>query len=139
MPELRKYHIFISHAWRYSDDYNRLIDLLDHTPEFSYSDYSINQDKSLTQGKISDYILEEKLKEQIRNASVVLVLLGMYYEYHSWMQTEFKIAKEMGKPIIGILPWGQKRGPDGSRLGCTAVVGWNKQNIVNHIRLYGRN
>jgi hypothetical protein len=34
MPNLKIYDIFISHAWRYSDDYNHLVKLLNEASNF---------------------------------------------------------------------------------------------------------
>ena len=33
------YNLFISHSWAYGDEYDRLIDLLNSDPYFSYRDY----------------------------------------------------------------------------------------------------
>jgi hypothetical protein len=41
MPELRQYHLFISHAWKYSEDYYRLERLLKEAPDFSFSNCSV--------------------------------------------------------------------------------------------------
>lgn len=40
MPELKTYDLFISHAWKYGDEYCNLIYLLDKAPCFSYRNYS---------------------------------------------------------------------------------------------------
>ena len=37
----KKYHIFISHSWAYSDAYDKLKELLDKDINFSYIDYSV--------------------------------------------------------------------------------------------------
>ena len=40
MPYLKTYNLFISHAWAYGESYNRLINLLNQAPYFSYKNYS---------------------------------------------------------------------------------------------------
>ena len=47
MPSLYDYRIFISHAWKYGDDYNRLVNLLDQARYFSYYNYSAPKEKPL--------------------------------------------------------------------------------------------
>ena len=40
MPQLKIYDLFISHAWKYGEEYDRLISLLNAAPYFYYRDYS---------------------------------------------------------------------------------------------------
>lgn len=136
MPHLFTYHIFISHAWRYSDDMFHLVSLLKGASNFSFYDYSITQEKSLTDDShhIPDSEITAALSEQIRHASVVIVLLGMYTNYHEWIEKELAIARAQGKYIIGVKPWGQKPLPFYHRSLCNEVVGWNTDSIVDAIR-----
>lgn len=134
MPHLFDYHIFISHAWKYSDDYNRLVTTLRNSSCFSCYDYSINADKSLTSKRVPSSQIYQSLEEQIKHASVVLVLLGMYAAYHDWIQTEVDIAVRLGKPVIGIKPWGQERLPQEIVPKCDKIVGWNGPSIIDSIR-----
>ena len=39
-----EYHIFISHSWSYSDQYDRLLELLNQNPDFHYRNYSVPKD-----------------------------------------------------------------------------------------------
>ena len=105
---------------------------------FTFHDYSINADKSLTSKRVPDYQIRQSLADQIKQASVVLVLLGMYAAYHEWIQTEVDIAVSLGKPVIGIKPWGQERLPQEIVSKCNKIVGWNRLSIIDSIREYGR-
>lgn len=134
MPQLFNYHIFISHAWKYPDDYNRLVTTLRNSLYFTFHDYSINADKSLTSKRVPDYQIRQSLEEQIKHASVVLVPLGMYAAYHDWIQAEVDIAVRLGKPVIGIKPWGQERLPQEIVSKCNKIVGWNGPSIIDSIR-----
>ena len=40
MPKLKTYDLFISHSWRYSDEYNRMVELLNEAPSFKWRNYS---------------------------------------------------------------------------------------------------
>ena len=41
MPLLHKYRLFISHAWKYNAEYDRLIDYLADAENFDYANYSV--------------------------------------------------------------------------------------------------
>ena len=47
MPSLYDYRLFISHAWKYGDDYDRLVRFLDNANYFSYRNYSAPREKPL--------------------------------------------------------------------------------------------
>lgn len=138
MPQLRQYHLFISHAWRYSDDYERLVNLLRDASYFECCDYSISQDKSIapTGVYIPDVEILQAIERQIQLSSVVVVLLGMYAAYHEWMKMEMAIARAHGKKIIGIRPCSQQRIPQEARDRCNVIVGWNTASITSAIRRF---
>jgi hypothetical protein len=58
----------------------------------------------------------------------------MYVAYSDWIQTEIDIALEMGKPILGIVPWGSQRIPQAVQDVAEEIVGWNTDSIVGMIR-----
>ena len=84
MPALYDYRIFISHAWKYGEDYDRLVSMLDHSPWFSFYNYSAPQEKplALSSGNATDAEIEQAITAKIKNAQVVLVIGGMYELYH---------------------------------------------------------
>lgn len=136
MPALYKYRIFISHAWKYGDNYNRLVKLLDNAPNFSYINYSAPKEKPLfeegtplTSKKIADAITNK-----IKNTQVTLVISGMYVNYKDWIKYEIDESKRLGKPIIAISPWGAQRMPTYVSENATTIVGWNTSSIVSAIR-----
>jgi len=80
--------------------------------------------------------LKEKLKNRISNCSCIIVLSGMYVAYSEWIDYEIDTAKELGKPIIGVKPWGQERIPSKVQNDSTVLVGWNSSSVVNAVRDY---
>jgi len=134
MPELHRYRLFISHAWRYHEAYDRIIDFLDNAPNFIYSNYSVPQPSGFQ--KMTNSELEEEIKQQIRPVETVVVLGGIYVSYSKWIQFEIDYAKSLMKPIIGIQPWGSERTPQSVRDAANIVVGWNTASIVKAIRDY---
>lgn len=136
MPYLKDYRLFISHAWKYGSTYDGLIQLLDEAPLFSYYNYSAPKEKPLfppgtpyTSSEIAN-----KITAKIRPAQITLVLSGMYGAYSDWMRYEIDESVRMGKPIIGIYPWGQTNAPQYVTSNATEMVRWNTSSIVSAIR-----
>ena len=136
MPSLYDYRLFISHAWKYGDDYIRLTSLLDNAKYFSYYNYSAPAEKPLfpsgTPYTSSD--IARKITDKIRPSQAVLVIAGMYTAYREWMQYEVDEAIRLGKPIIGIKPWGNTIIPTYVSNNADEIVGWNTDSIVSAIR-----
>ena len=136
MPNLYDYRIFISHAWKYGEEYMRLVQLLDQAPNFSYYNYSAPKERplELTSEWASKSEIQRAISNKIGKAQIELVLGGMYADYHDWMQYEVDEAKRMGKPILLIKPWGQTMIPRYLQDVADDIVGWNTDSIVSAIR-----
>lgn len=135
MPTLKKYVVFISHAWKYDDDYNRLVSMLESAPNFKFANSSVPSTDPIPT-PITDEKLRLALDEQIRVANVVLVLSGMYSAHSDWIGTEIAIAAKYQKPIIAVAPRGQERLPSIVVTASKEVVRWSTDSIVGAIRRY---
>ncbi len=127
------YNIFISHSWAYSDSYEKLINLLNSTDNFSYKNYSVPKNDPIHNAKY-DYQLKEAIRNQIKYASCVLILAGVYSTYSKWINIEIELAQEMGKKIIAIEPWGAERTSTTVKNNATEIVKWQAASIVNAIK-----
>ena len=78
--------------------------------------------------------LRAELDNQIRPASCVLIISGMYAAYSDWIQSEIDIAQAYSKPIIGILPRGQERVPQVVQRAAKEMVGWTTTSIIAAIK-----
>lgn len=136
MPCLRKYNIFISHAWRHCSHYEGLVGHLEEAKLFWMADYSVPPWKPVVdpESPITKGHLKKELTEQIRPSSVVLIIAGMWVSYKEWIQYEIDEALRMKKPIIGVKPWGQERIPDAVSSSANEIVGWNAKSIIEAIR-----
>ncbi len=132
MPALKTYDIFISHAWSYNDEYYRLVDMLNAAPNFKWRNYSVPEHDPADAN--SDRKLREALKRQMRPVNVVLILSGMYAVHSDWIEFEVEFADSLGKPMVGIKPWGQERVPRYVADAVEEMVGWNTSSIVSAIR-----
>lgn len=128
MPELRTYVCFISHAWEHNDEYYRLVKMLDEAPSFEWRNCSVPEHDPLSGS------LEEGLRKQVGEADIVLVLAGMYATHSDWIEFEIEFAQRIGKPIVGLKPWGSERIPTVVQEAAIEMVGWNTDTIVDAIR-----
>lgn len=136
MPLLRSYSLFISHAWKYNEEYYRLENLLQQAPNFLFRNYSVpTHDPLIDPGtRIGQGRLADMLDNQIRPVQCVLVIAGMYAAHRYWMDKEVAIAQMYEKPIIGVIPRGQERIPQSVDFAAHAMVRWNTDSIVSAIR-----
>jgi len=134
MPELHRYRLFISHAWHRHEAYDRMLRFLNEAPYFIYSNYSVPSDRAFDHMSTSQ--LEEQIRQQIRPVSCVIILGGLYVSYSKWIQFEIDFAKSLGKPIIGVKPWGAERMPMPVQYAANTIVGWNESSIIGAIRKF---
>ena len=130
MPTLYPYRLFISHAWDYNADYYRLEEMLNNFPNFDYRNYSVPEHDAFD----SMWRLKQKLTNQINPTQVVLILAGMYAAHSDWIDYEIDEAVRLGKPIIGVIPWGQERIPAKIQKHADQLHGWNIAPIIDSIR-----
>lgn len=136
MPKLYDYRLFISHAWKYDDDYKRLVDLLDNASYFSYYNYSAPTEKPLFPPgtPVTNNKIKELISAKIGPSQITIVLSGMYAAYSDWMKYEIDESVRMGKPILAVRPWGQQNLPSYVTQHADKIVAWNTSSIVSAIR-----
>lgn len=135
---MHTYNIFISHAWKYSEHYNKIVQWLNEAQaegKLNWKNYSVPQHNPLIDPNTSvgKNKLKSELKEQIRPTSKVIILAGMYASYSDWIDFEIDTAVNFSKYIIGVKPWGQERIPSKVSLHSDTLVGWNKDSVINAI------
>ncbi len=127
------YNLFISHSWTYSDTYNGLTDLLDKAQYFTYKNYSVPKDDPIHNAN-NDRELYDAIKQQVRYASAVIILAGVYSSYSKWIDKEIEIAQSLGKPIIAVEPYGAEKTSIKVKNSADKIVKWNTDSIVSAIR-----
>lgn len=129
------YNLFISHSWTYSDAYEELVNLLDSKPYFYYKNYSVPKDDPVHNAN-NDKQLRAAIENQMKHASCVLILAGVYATYSKWINIEIELAEIMGKKIIAIEPWGSQKTSSVVKNAADEIVKWNTDSIVKAIRGY---
>lgn len=135
---MKKYDIFISHAWNYDEHYCMVEDWLDESQSeylllwenssVPLLDTAFNPNSSIGQKK-----LQEKLDHQISRSSVVLILSGLYTAYPNWIEYETLKAVNYEKYIIGVKPWGHENIPQVVLEYADVMVNWDKSSIIKAI------
>ena len=140
MPYLKNYRLFISHAWKYGDEYQRLVDLLNEADYFYWTNYSAPSDNPLKNKDGSDVTnkseITSAIKRKITPTNIVVVISGLYANNREWMEKEVELAQELNKPIIAVKPWGNTKMPTYITNVADIVVNWNTNSIVSAIRNY---
>ena len=135
MPALKTRMIFISHAWGYSQHYDKIVEWFHDAPNFLWKNCSVPSTDGLPDKTAAG--LMAGITRQINPSQVVLVLGGMYAAHSAWIEYEISEAKRMNKPIVAVKPWGQERIPkivqDAS---WCEPVGWNSASVVAAVRQF---
>lgn len=140
MPSLKIYDIFISHAWKYGEQYVSLIGLLEKAPNFYFRNYSAPSDNPLKNLDKTDVKTKSEItsaiERKIKPVNAVIVISGMYANNREWMEKEIEIALEYNKPIIALKPWGNTNIPTYIQNVSDKIVSWSTSSIVEAIRKY---
>jgi hypothetical protein len=133
---LKTYDIFISHAWEYSYEYNKIVEFLDSVANFSWRNYSVpeHNPKIDPESKVGERRLTRELENQVKPVNCVLIIGRMYVPHRFWVQTEIGIANYYNKPIVGIIPQAARQIPAVMQDYSAALVSWNRFSIVDAIR-----
>ena len=124
-------NIFISHSWRYNEEYKTVYKWLKE--ELNFYDYSIPQHDNCG-NNLSDYELRKCITNQIKYSSIVVIIGRIAASYSEWINFEIDTAYEMNKCIILIKPWGNVRLPENAKNKATDIVNWNKNSLIEAIK-----
>ena len=124
-------HIFISHAWKYNDDYYTIIDWLNHS-SIVYHNYSVPEHDPLDAGNTSK--LKSALTEQMKHANIVIIIAGLYTNHSDWIKYEIDESKRMNKKIIAIKPRGNVNLPFQVQDAANKIVNWNRNALIEAIK-----
>lgn len=125
------YRIFISHSYDHSEDYQRLLELLNQVDDFNWTNLSVPKEDPLADSSYTE--LREQIGKRITQADIILMMSAVYADQSHWIKTEIQIAHVYNKPIIGIKPWGRKWYSNKVKEAAVEIVGWDSQNIVDEI------
>jgi len=125
------YHLFISQSWRYSDAYDRLLNLLELDSDFAFENHAVPAPHPIVDSTPED--IEAAITQHLQGCSALVIMAGVYPTYAKWIDAEIDIAKRLGKPIIAIKPFGPERISPKVREAANAECGWCTGHIITAI------
>ncbi|MBI2358799.1 MAG: TIR domain-containing protein [Deltaproteobacteria bacterium] len=128
------YDLFITHAWRYHEDWTKICDMLNAVPGLAWRNFSLPwHDPAMDpNSEIGGKFIRDSLETQIIPAHGVIVLAGVYRvkSARRWLDLEVEMARTHNKPIIGMPPIGEALVSDEVKALCDATVGWDAAALI---------
>jgi hypothetical protein len=127
--------LFVCHVWAADDDYHRIFEYVESSPNFFYRNTS-TPDARPSGGKEA---LRESLRNQIGEAEVVIVPAALYRRNVDWVEFQMHCAKAYDKPIIVLEPFGgtDTIAPAVQEL-ADDVVPWDQRQLIDAIKREAR-
>jgi hypothetical protein len=126
--------IFITHAWRYHQDWKHLVDLLNAHGARDWRNFSLPwYDPALDpRTEKGGQLVRWHLESQIIPVHAVVLLAGVIREpgTRKWLDFELDMARKHAKPIIVVPPWGETSVVPAVRDLADATVGWNAAELL---------
>ena len=131
----RVYDLFITHAWRYHDDWTRLTDLLDQFLDHSWRNFSVPwYDPALDPNtEVGKRLVHLWLEQQIIPSCGVILLSGVHENKSArkWVEIEVDMARKHGKRIIGLPAFGSTSMSPQAAVFVDAVCTWDPAQLIS--------
>jgi hypothetical protein len=132
------YDVFITHSWRFHDDWKRIGALLDGVDGFKWRNFSVPwydpaMDPNTTVG---DKFVHDWLESQIIPCHVFIFLESVYAinSARNWVKEEVELARTHGLPVIGLPTFGAADLGDPLKEMVDCVSQWDAASIVEKIK-----
>jgi len=121
--------LFLTHAWRYHDDWTHMVNELNTQGVRSWRNFSLPwYDPALDpRTEEGGKVVRWNLETQIIPCHAVLLLAGVFRQLgcRKWVGMEIEMARRHAKPVIAVPAWGSQDIPsDVSELADTEA-GWD--------------
>jgi hypothetical protein len=134
METTKTYDIFVTHAWRFHEDWTKFSELMDKIPGVAWRNFSLPwHDPAMSPNtEVGGRFIRSFLEGQIIPVHVVILLAGVY-EIRSarrWVDVEVEMARKHNKPIIGLPAHNKETVPDEVSAMCDVNSGWDGARII---------
>jgi len=137
MGKLKCYDIFVTHAWRFHDDWRRFSELLDKAPGVNWRNFSLPwHDPAMNaNSEVGGRFIRDFLESQITPVHAVVLLSGVYSiaSARRWFDMEVEMALKLHKPLIGIPAIGEASVPSDVAVLCDACCSWDPLQVIETI------
>ena len=128
------YDLFITHAWRYHDDWTRMGDLMDRFMGESWRNFSVPwYDPALDPNtELGNRLVHRWLEQQIVPACGIILLSSVFDNKSArrWVELEAGLARKHQKPIIGVPAFGQEAMSAEAATLVDAACPWDAEQII---------
>lgn len=130
--------IFLTHAWRYHDDWKHMVAVLNTQGIRTWRNFSLPWFDPALDPRTPDggRIVRASLETQIIPSHAVVLLAGVYDQVgcRNWVEMEIEIGRRHGKPIIAVPPWGLTEISPKVREFADTVAEWDGAALIATIR-----
>jgi hypothetical protein len=137
MEQLKSYDIFLTHAWRFHDDWTKFSELMDNTPGIIWRNFSLPwHDPAMSANtEVGGRFIRDFLESQIIPVHGVVLLAGVYAinSARRWFDMEVEMARKHNKPLIGLPAFGEKSVPDEVGSLCDVCCEWDARQLLTTI------
>lgn len=131
MSQENPLRIFVTHCFSENDDYIRVFEFLESSPNFFYKNCS-NPDAIPGGGGAEAF--KDELRKQIQLAEVVIVLTSVFEQNRDLLTFQLNAAQANDKPLIGMEIYGQVTDvPKDIKERCDAIAPWNERMMIDAI------
>lgn len=134
MEKLKSYDIFLTHAWRFHDDWKKFSELLDGTAGINWRNFSLPwHDPAMNPNtEVGGRFIRNFLESQIIPVHSVVLLSGVYKinSARRWFDMEVEMARKHNKPLIGIPVLGESTVPDEVSVLCDECCNWDAVELL---------
>jgi hypothetical protein len=117
------YKLFITHLEGDDEEYQLFLSKLKDSYDLEWEDHAVQNNNE-----------PEQIKEQMEQVDAVVVLSGLIGKDEKLLTLQIQAARELGKPIVVIRPYGMENVPFNLENIASEVVGWNAPCIVDAIK-----
>ncbi len=127
--------IFVSHLWAADDDYLRVFEFLESSPQFYYKNFS-KPDVRPSGGKEAE---REELRKQIAPVEAVILLASHFRRGPDAVEFQAHYAKAAEKPIVLLVSFGGT-GVLSPKLQGLAdeTIDWSERALIDALRRHAR-
>jgi hypothetical protein len=127
--------LFVAHTWAEDEDYHRVFEYLESSPNFFY----VNTSKPDQRPAGDREVQREALRQQITAAEIVIVPAALYRRSVDGVEFLMHCAKAYDKPIVVLEPFGgtETIAPAVQEL-ADELVPWDQRQLVDAIKRQAR-
>jgi hypothetical protein len=133
--------LFLTHAWRYHDDWLRMVELLNAQGVRSWRNFSLPWYDPALDPRTPDggKVVRWGLETQIIPCHAVVLLAGVYQQLgcRTWVETEVEMARRHHKTIIAVPPRGTDTVPPEVLTLADTAAPWHGAAIMTLARAAG--